>query len=717
MLIAALFVQVVGSFPPPANPPRVTAVRTERAISIDGRLDEPVWQQAPAASGWRKINVAEGTAASTPTDVRVAYDAQHVYLAFIAYDSMRATPPRVRNMQRDFVFAENDVVSVVFDPFRDQRSGQIFQVTPAGNQRDSQLLVGQGIDQDWDVPWRVRTSVTDSAWIAELAIPWSSLRYPDGAETWGVNFYRGLRRKNEVTAWSPVPRGLSFARTDYAGLLDGIAPPRARTPVQWQPYVRTRVGRFGVPSAALTASDAGGEVKWQPSAGTVVDLTVNTDFAQAEVDRQVVNLTRFSPFFPERRQFFLENRALFAAGVAGRIQPFFSRSIGRSEDGTPVPLAFGARFIRRTSAVNTGMLVVRQGRDGPTALSDVAVVRSTVNRGARTRFGAMLVGRRDAVDDSPVRVHGTAVIDAFSQLTPTFGVNASASMTQRSLADGNGMAGNVSFTQAGTALFADLSAEVVGRHYRPEAGFVARQDYTQVNTSEFFALRPSWLPDAIRSYAPSMTASMIHRASTREFQEAHIDVRPLSVQWQSAASASVGVDINWQRLDVPFTLVPGIQVPVGDYAYTRATAAVASNPASALAWSVAGSAGRYFDGILVRAEGSATWTPDPRVAIRLSYTPNQFRDYGDSSARATTHLVAPELRLAVNPRIQLTSFYQFNSAVRQGSLNVRGAWEFAPLSFVYVVWNSRRPIDGLQAARRTVAADQLTVKVTYLFRR
>jgi hypothetical protein len=238
-----------------------------------------------------------------------------------------------------------------------------------------------------------------------------------------------------------------------------------------------------------------------------------------------------------------------------------------------------------------------------------------------------------------------------------------------------------------------------------------------VGTSTFFDLRPAWLPAAVRSYAPSMTANVIHRASTREFQEAHLEVRPLSLQWQTAASASLGVELAWQRLDVPFTLVPGIQVPVGDYAYTRATMALGSNPASALAWTFSGSAGRYFNGVLARAEGSATWTPDARVAVRLSYTPNQFLEYGDSATRGTTHLVAPELRLALNPRLQVTSFYQYNTAVRQGSLNVRGAWEFAPLSFLYVVWNSRREIAGLPAARGSVPADQLTIKAVYLFRR
>jgi hypothetical protein len=716
MFLALLLLQVQGTFPPPADPLRTTAVRTTTAIEIDGRLTEPVWRLATPATGWRKNNVDQGTPATAPTAVRIAYDAQHLYVAFTASDSVGVEPPSVRNLQRDFRFDENDAVSVVFDPFDDQRTGQIFQVTPAGNQRDAQFLIGQGIDAEWDVPWRVRTSVSDSGWIAELAIPWSSLRYPNGARTWRVNFYRGLRRRNEVTTWSPVPRGMGFARTDYAGLLLGLEPPRARTPLQLQPYVRSRIGRFGVATGALASGAVGGEVKWQPTAGTVVDLTVNTDFAQAEVDRQVVNLTRFSPFFPERRQFFLENRALFTAGVAGRIQPFFSRSIGRGDDGTPVPIVVGARHIRRSSDFNSGVLFVRQGRSGPIASSDVGVARGTLNLGTRTRFGAMLVGRRDVVDGDDTRLHGTVVLDGYSQLTPAVSMTASASATERTTAEGNGVAANASLIRNTTRLFTDLSAEVVSANYRPDAGFVARQDYSQVSSTAVFDLRPTWLPSVIRSYAPSMTANLIHAASTRDFQEAHVAVSPLAIHWQSAATASLGAELNWQQLDVPFTLVPGVRVPIGSYRYSRVTVSAGSNPASALAWSLNGSGGRYFDGTLVRAEGSGTWTPDPRLSLRLSYTPNHLRGYGTATQRGTTHLVAPELRLALNPRTQLTSFYQYNTAIRQGSLNVRFAWEFSPLSFAYVVWNNRREVDGLRAAPGSGPADQLTIKVAYLFR-
>ncbi len=313
----------VGHVPPPPSPVRMAAVRASAPVTVDGRLDEPVWKTATNAGGWRKNDPDQGTPASAATDARIAFDQDHIYVAIVAHDSVGAPAPRIRNLQRDFRFDENDAVAVVFDAFDDQRTGQLFQTTAAGNQRDAQFLVGQGIDQDWDVPWRVRTVVTDSGWIAEMAIPWSSLRYPDGQRPWRVNVYRGLRRRDEFSSWSLVPRGIPMARTDYAGYVDGLEPPRSRTPLQLQPYVRSQTGWASASASARNAKSVGGELKWQPTVATVVDLTVNTDFAQAEVDRQVVNLSRFSPFFPERRTFFLEFGRCSRRAFRDAFSPFF----------------------------------------------------------------------------------------------------------------------------------------------------------------------------------------------------------------------------------------------------------------------------------------------------------------------------------------------------------------------------------------------------------
>ncbi len=195
-------------------------------------------------------------------------------------------------------------------------------------------------------------------------------------------------------------------------------------------------------------------------------------------------------------------------------------------------------------------------------------------------------------------------------------------------------------------------------------------------------MRPRWIPASVRGLKPYLSGSLVTQASTLGFLEAQVQASPLSLRWQNAASADIGVEWNGQRLDAPFMLVPGVRSDAGDYAFTRMTASAAGNPASAFAWSTSGSIGRYFSGRLATAGGALSWSPDPRVAFRTSYTANALSSFGNTPT-VTTHLLAPELRLALNPQLQLASFYQYNTAARRGSLNVRFAWELAPLSLRY----------------------------------
>ena len=717
MIWPLLLLQSVPVFPPPAAPPRTTAVRTPTPLVVDGKLDEAAWQSAPVAGGWRQVDPDQGAAATVGTDARITFDDRHIYVAFVARDSAGAPAPSVRNLRRDFRFDENDVVAVVFDPFDDQRTGFLFQVTAAGNQRDALFLNGQGLDQDWDVPWRARTAVTDSGWTAELAIPWSALRYPDGPRSWRVNFYRGLRRRDEVSSWSPVPRAIPPMRTDYAGIVDGLEPPRAASPVQLQPYLLAQSGRLRASGGNRTTQAIGGEVKWQPSASTVVDVTVNTDFAQAEVDRQVVNLSRFSPFFPERRPFFLENRALFSTGVEGRLQPFFSRRVGLGSDGVPVPLEFGGRVIRRTATSSSGVLVVRQGASEALASSEIGVARSTRNLGERSRVGAMLVGRHDRRVGDAAQWHGTMALDGFSQLTPTLALDGSLAATRRSTVGGDGLAGHVSLQQSTSSLMGGMSVEFVDDGFAPEAGFIARQNYVEMSGGGILDLRPRWLPRGVRSYQPNLDVSVIRTASRFDFLEAQVRVSPLSFRSQTAASADIGLEVNWQQLDEPFQLVPGATTSAGSTVFPRVTAGLASNPAAEVSWGVDGGLGGYFNGRLASLDGRFNWTPDPRIAIAARYSANRLSGFDSLAAAVTTHLLVPELRLALNPRVQLATFYQFNTAARRGSMNLRFAWELAPLSFLYVIWNGERAVQGLPAVRRPVGGDQISVKFAYLLRR
>jgi len=407
---------------------------------------------------------------------------------------------------------------------------------------------------------------------------------------------------------------------------------------------------------------------------------------------------------------------LFSAGIPGRVQPFFSRSIGLAGNGEPVPILFGGHVIRRTATSSSGMLLVKQGGADGLVASEIGVARSSVNLGAQSRVGALLVRRRDRPQDGASGWHGTLALDGFSQVTSSVGLGGSFASTRRSTGGGDGYAGHLSLSQSAAYLRGDLTAEFVSKGFAPDAGFVAREDYAQLSSNAFFDMRPRWIPASVRSLQPYLPGSLVKQASTLGFLEAQVQASPLSLRWQNAASADIGVEWSWQRLDAPFVLVPGVRSEAGDYAFTRVTASVEGNPASIFAWSTSGSIGRYFSGRLATASGAVSWSPDPRVALRTSYTANALSRFGDTPT-VTTHLLARELRPALNPQLQLASFYQYNTAARRGSLNVRFAWELAPLSFLHVIWNAQRAIEGPAAARRPSESDQITVKLSYLLRR
>ena len=308
--------------------PRVQASRTNDPITLDGHLREPVWQSGDPATGFRQIDPDFDAPARFATEVRVAYDAEHLYVAFLARDPAGREGLRVQDLRRKFDYFQNDLVGLSLDPLGDGHNAYAFQLTPLGNLRDLHVLDGLYYNRQWQAVWQARTIVTDEGWTAEVAVPWTSLRYAAGTTRMRVNFHRIARRENELSGWVPWPRTQNPYRMDYAGWIEGLAPPPPSAAVWARPYAAASTQRTS--GEASVARDLGGEIQWQPTPNTVVEGTFNTDFAQADVDRQVVNLRRFSYFFPEQRQFFLDSAALFDVGTSDDlvIRPFFSRRVG-----------------------------------------------------------------------------------------------------------------------------------------------------------------------------------------------------------------------------------------------------------------------------------------------------------------------------------------------------------------------------------------------------
>ncbi|MCU0623580.1 MAG: carbohydrate binding family 9 domain-containing protein [Gemmatimonadaceae bacterium] len=660
--------------PPDSLRPRLAARRATGPIRLDGRLDEPDWATAAVVTDWPIVRPDYAPRATQRTVVRVLYDARALYIGAEMADSAAASGFRVQNLARDFNFSENENLGVTLSGIGDRRTAYQFNVTPWGNQRDVEAFNGgDATNESWDALWRVRTSRSATGWVAELAIPWESLRYAPGATAWDVNFVRNARRTLETSAWSPYPRQFASFRLTYAGILDSLKPPPPRTNLRVRPYVLGEaIRREAAAGGAATVRAAGGEVIWAPSANVVVEGTLNTDFAQADVDRQVVNLTRFPVFFPERRQFFLESAdVLGARGLTGAyaVQPFFSRRIGLGDDGTPIPVAGGGRATYRSGSTTAGALLMRQRATATSAAATFGIVRGSRVFGRSGNVGALLAVRDDEAGPSaptpgtPGRTNIVTAFDGLTRIGEQIQVN-----------------GMISTSTVGLT-----SPAIVG------------------------TWQPSWRPSHVVWFKPAIVTFFYHDPSSLALQEG-VAQGYVDVYHRSGTLWYPFVERHWQRPTAAVPLFPGVTVAPGGYDYWRTGLVLSTDPSARVSLRADVATGGFFDGSLDRLSGTARWAPDPRVAMALAYDISRLRRLGTADTSFVTQLYGPELRLAANPRLQLVSFYQYNTAAKAGALNARLSWEFSPLSFLYVIWNRREPVAGGSLLRQ----DALLVKLAWL---
>ena len=700
-------------FPPPDTPARYQAVLTQEPIVVDGRLDEPVWQRADPVTEFVQKDPDQGQPISHRTVVRVAYDEAALYIAAICYQPRKSA--RVQNLRRDFSYDENDLFGIAIDGFLDQRNAVAFQATPYGSQRDMEVIDSSEFNPNWDARWNVKTRIEDDHWVAEMAIPWRNLRYPSGADRLGVIFARNIRSLNEKTSAPAVPRVFTIYRMAYEGVLEGISTPPPTTNLQFNPY--TLVQQLDNSAGdENTDFDVGGEAKWAISQSTVLDLTVNTDFAQADVDRQVVNLDRFSVFFPERRQFFLENANVFNASVTNWIRPFFSRRIGLDDAGNPLPLDGGLRLTSRSSRQEFGMLAMHQPARGESPASSFGIARYSRNVAGQSRVGGMVTWRRD--DDLNTNAvslasedNVTLTVDGLWRPQQSYGVQAMVS-TSHDDANGDGVGSQLWAFYENNLIYVGL-LEYFNKDYDPGIGLeILDTNYMMHSPAVSFDIRSAWLPSYIRSFNPGVEAYIFQDSDDGDLLFGYAPIRPFRVYFQNGAQIGAFVEPNWQRLEDSFFPV-GIEIAPGDYDYTRYRVEVESDQSAFLAGGIEIETGDYFDGELTTYTLSARYAPSPYFEATADVELNQIRGLGVQQSDIDTELYGLNLRVALSPQLQFATFYQRNTANQTSTWNARLAWEYRPLSYLYVVYN-RNEADRLDQAFRETG-EQIIAKFTYLF--
>lgn len=701
--------------------PVATAFRVAVAPNIDGKLDEPVWQEAPLIGGFVQHEPFEGRPVSERTEVRVLFDDEAIYVGAWLYDS-DVSGLVLGETRRDARVYDSDAFLIVLDTYLDRQNAFVFATTPAGIEYDGQVTregtgAGQqsvrqqggaaaGFNLNWDGSWDVATSVDRWGWYAEFRIPFSTLRYSRGGkQSWGLNLARHIRRKNEQAFWSPVGRQFTLWRVSEAGTLAGLEAPVQRL-VQVTPYVLTSASRDYLAGGAVRNDcqrstcrfalgsgggelAVGGDAKMALTPSLTLDLTYNTDFAQVEVDEQQVNLTRFSLFFPEKRPFFLENAGIFSVGTSASgsegqsVELFFSRRIGIGPGGVPVPIVGGGRLTGRVGGMIVGLLDIQTAEvAGSVPANNFGVARLIKELPNRSRVGVMLVNRQGA--DSASDYNRTFVVDGRWGIGSAVTLDAFAARTATPWLSGREHAVSFSGNYVTRDWRINTGYTEVGDHFNPEVGFLRRDGYRFVSGMVMRHLRfpqIAWLRE-LRPHASYR--SYFDFEGFNETRQIHLDTH---VEFADGAFFSPAVNFTREGLKDPFDIAPGITVPPGTYDNFELAWRFNTNEGAPLSingeldWGGFLSGSRRGIGAILNARSGAALA----AALRVRHD-----DIELAEGAFETTLIA--LRLAYNftPRMYLQSLVQYNSQAGTWSGNIRYGWLNTAGTGLFVVYNESR---------------------------
>ncbi|MEE9362712.1 MAG: DUF5916 domain-containing protein [Cellulophaga sp.] len=707
-----------GIFKPNSIKKTLEAVEITTQLKIDGVMNEEVWSKVKPSPRFTQINPFQGAVPNHDTEVKVLYDKDNLYFGIFCKDSLGRKAIRVNDFKRDFDFRTHDLVTLCIDGFNDERNAMSIVVNPYGVQRDYLSFDALYYDIDWDGLWKTRTTRTDGGWIAEIAIPWKTLRYPKSekaTQSWGFQLYRNRRLTNEISAFSPFPRSFGAARMDYAGRLTNLKPPPPQSNIRVQPYILTTYNKTrGLETKDESKIKFGGELKWAINSNNVLDLTINTDFAQADVDRQVNNTSRFSVFFPERRQFFLENASLFGIKVAGgsvggsmRVQPFFSRRIGLNDEGNPISIEAGGRFVHRSSNRNYGAIAIRQKGGNDTDATNFFIGRFSENIGKQNRIGALVTAK-----NRPDSTNITSTVDAFIRLGKSHSLNTMLSYSTTTNSNKQGFSAIAQYYYSSNTWKAWWTQSLVSKNYNPEMGFISRSDIIGTTPGVIRYVRGEKLPFKkwLRAYEPSVNLEFYHQASTGKQIERQLTAYPIFLNLQNGGYFSYGMTSSYQNLLHEFKPL-NIGIKTGEYNYISQKIVASTDPSKKFTINAALNWGSYFNGKLQSQKFQLRYSPIPHISIGGGFNRNKFKNVGTLMTSKTVDLFNLEGRFAINPRVQLTTFYQKNTENNAENINVRFSWEYSPLCFIYLVFNHHGFDDSLQNRQ---LEDQSIAKISFL---
>jgi len=703
----------------------VRAVRVDEPLRIDGELDEFVYAEVEPISGFIQNDPDEGAPATEKTDVWLLFDDDNVYVVARNWET-RPDRRVATEMRRDNTrIVRDDNFAWSFDTFHDGRNGFLFEVSAVGGRLDAQLTNESQINIDWNPVYDVVVGRFDGGWTMEAALPFKSLRYRgEGPQVWGFQARRVNRWKNESSYLTPLSaaQGLrGHFRASLMATLVGLAAPRATNLLEVKPYVIgdvTTNANAVPPISNSLGGDAGIDIKYGVTQGLTADFTYNPDFAQVEADEQQVNLTRFSLFFPEKREFFLENQGTFGfggaatsgrqAGASDTPILFYSRRIGLN-GRQEVPLRAGGRLTGRVGAFTLGALTIQSDED---AASDSRSTNFTVLRAKRdilrrSSIGAMFAGR--SVSETGIGSNETFGVDGVFGFYDDLTINSHWARTRTDGRTGNDTSYRAHLDYAGDRYGVQLEHLLVGEDFNPEVGFVRRRDMRRSFADFRFSPRPQSIA-MVRRFV--WTGSFAYVESLDRVVETRETAGGFTVELDNSDQLVFTGAQTYEFLPEPFPIASDVTLPVGGYDFAVAGVGYNFGQQRRLSGSVRVEHGSFFSGhktTIGVSRGRMSITN--QFSVEPSYSVN-WVDLAQGSF--TTNLVGTRVTYTATPRMFTSALMQYNSSFNAVSANIRFRWEYRSGSELFIVFNEERDTE----ARRfpALANRAFIVKINRLFR-
>ncbi len=672
-------------------------IRTTGEIVLDGVLNDNGWENIPTGSQFTQNFPADSVAPYFPTDFKFSYNDQFIYVAIICHEE-HGSKPISQSLRRDFSWFQNDNVGFYIDPFNDKSNGFTFQVTPFNVQREGLVTLGGSVADDWDNKWYSATKIYDDRWVAEMAIPLKSIRY-NSTPSWGLQLIRNNRRANERSSWIQVAQQFRTSDLIYTGrLVWDVPPPEAGANLSIIPYVTAGTSKnFEDATPVDNNFEAGFDAKIGVTNSLNLDLTVNPDFSQVEVDRQVTNLNRFEIFFPERRQFFLENQDLFAMNGFGRARPFFSRRIGiaSNDDGetVQVPIIGGARLSGKMGKNwRLGLLNMQTQKDQSIRQPGQNYTFGIVQRQlfARSNVSALFVNR-EATDFDP----NDTTLNS-TKFNRVFGVDYNlASLDNRW--EGNFFyhnsedpgSENNSWTHGAFLGYNTRYWSIrwfhllVGENYNAELGFVPRTGVFRGGGGVEYTF---WSGGTIQRHGPEFE---LRRTTTDSWENLDLDGSvSYELNFLNTSNLELSLDYNEVKLQDPFdpTRSDGQELAAGEtYSWSRVNLEYSSDTRNILNFEGAVSYGGFFNGDRLQINSTLNYRYQPYVSLAMDFEYNRL-DFPLPYNSAEFFLVSPRVDLTFTTSLFFTTFVQYNSQQDNLNINSRLQWRFQPVSDFFLVY-------------------------------